>query len=196
MERSNSTKILVFGGGFNPPTLAHQTIMSACLKLTGFKEVWVMPSGDRFDKKINIDDDDQLTMLNLIKRNEFGNNPRLHVSNFELQLPRPTKTYTTVGYLATAYANTEFWFTFGSDSYRNMPSWELGRELQQTLNMVIVERDRIDVPKREGIIFLKLNEYKGLSSTKARIAAASGKPLDCFVCQSVKRYIEQNELYR
>ena len=45
---------IIYGGAFNPPTLAHQEIMQQCVsiakKMTA--EVWVLPSGDRADKKI------------------------------------------------------------------------------------------------------------------------------------------------
>jgi nicotinic acid mononucleotide adenylyltransferase len=60
---TNKRKILLFGGSFSPPTLAHEAIIAACLDMKDFDEVWVMPSGDRADKVIAIQDEDRLKML-------------------------------------------------------------------------------------------------------------------------------------
>ncbi len=196
MESYTNSPVLIFGGGFNPPTLAHQEIINACLGLPDFTEVWVMPSGNRFDKQMNVDDSDRLEMLNLIKQYEFNNNSRLKISDFELHLPRPTQTYKTVAALKALHSNIDFWFTFGADSYQGMPNWDRGLELQSSLNMVIFERGNTDMPQREDIIKLRLNDHNGLSSTEARIAACDNRPLEGFVCQSVKRYIEKRNLYR
>lgn len=196
METVTKSPVLIFGGGFNPPTLAHQEIMRACLELPNFTELWVMPSGDRFDKQMNVDDSDRLEMLNRIKRYEFSDNSRLNISDFELHLPRPTQTHKTVSALESLYIDIDFWFIFGTDSYQNMPRWDKGLELQTSLNMVIVERSNTELPQREGIITLRLNDCNGLSSTEARIAIRNGRPLESFVCQSVKRYIEERNLYQ
>ncbi len=196
MEISNKQQILVFGGAFNPPTLAHQAIMKAGLELPNFRELWVMPSGDRFDKQIDASDNDRLAMLDTIKQSEFDGDKRLCISDFELQLPRPTQTCKTVGALVVAHADIDFWFTFGADSYQSMPSWDSGLELQQSLNMVIIERDDIKTPLRRGIIPVQLSTCDGLSSTEARSAIMAGRPLEGFVCQSVKRYIEERNLYQ
>src|SRR5688500_12607443 len=95
--------ILVFGGSFSPPTLAHEEILRRCLSLPQFDEVWAMPSGDRLDKTIPAEDEDRLAMLEIVKTERFANNPRLHVSAFELELPQPTNTFDTLHWLRAQF---------------------------------------------------------------------------------------------
>src|SRR5215813_4590567 len=88
--------ILVFGGAFNPPTLAHEAIIRECLALPQFDEVWLMPSGDRLDKQISSSDHDRRHMIRLVHQHAIAQHPRLRVSDFELRRSPPTQTYETV----------------------------------------------------------------------------------------------------
>lgn len=50
-------KIAIYGGSFNPPTMSHYNIMKMVMEditVDGsqFDEVWMVPCGDRADKKI------------------------------------------------------------------------------------------------------------------------------------------------
>jgi len=193
MSNQVENKILVFGGGFNPPTVAHQAIMQACLELPSFDEVWVMPSGNRTDKNMSVSNQNRIDMLNLIRKDEFNNNPRLLITNFELSLPVPTQTYRTVGALATAYPQTEFWYVYGADAYHSMHTWDRGDELKRDLKLVITDRDDLPLPNDPNHIHIELGHFA--SSTTVREAVAEGRSVDEFVCQSVKNYIIANKLY-
>lgn len=55
MERK---KIAVYGGSFNPPTMSHFQILRMVIEeITvegeNFDEAWMIPCGDRADKKIS-----------------------------------------------------------------------------------------------------------------------------------------------
>lgn len=68
MEKAEYTKnTIIYGGAFNPPTRAHQAILQACIdyaeQLSVDAEVWLMPSGDRVDKKIEASYADRLELL-------------------------------------------------------------------------------------------------------------------------------------
>lgn len=50
-------KVAIYGGSFNPPTMSHFEIMKMVMddiQVDGkpFDEVWMVPCGDRHDKKI------------------------------------------------------------------------------------------------------------------------------------------------
>ncbi|HEY4963088.1 MAG TPA: nicotinate (nicotinamide) nucleotide adenylyltransferase [Candidatus Saccharimonadales bacterium] len=195
MKSIEKSPVIIFGGAFNPPTSAHVDIIEACLSLPGFDELWVMPSGDRRDKQMDVSDEDRLNMLGLVRREVFEDNPRLVISDFELKLPRPNQTYITVGKLAAEHADIDFWFTYGADAYASMPEWTHGVELQEKLQMIIFGRGSIDIPSREEIIKLDVDSCDGISSSRARANVTEGQPLDNLVCSSVARYIEQNKLY-
>jgi nicotinate-nucleotide adenylyltransferase len=170
--------ILVFGGSFNPPTLAHESIITDCLKMPQFNEVWVLPSRDRLDKTIGVSQSDRLSMLHKIKKDNFNNNKRLKISTFEFELDSPTKTYKTVAALQLKYPKTDFWFAFGEDSYKNIASWEHGTHLKKTLKVILFKR-----------------ESTGHSSTKVRQSIAQGKSIAGQVSTVVADFIKKWGLY-
>jgi len=194
MESFNRDRILIYGGGFNPPTLAHVEVIKLALKLPEFSQVWVMPCGNRLDKQFAISDDTRLEMLKLVKQEMFNSDPRLQITDFELKLSAPTNTASTLEALELAYTNLKFAFLFGVDSYNQMPSWENGQRLQSELDMVIVNRGNLKLPTRAGITHLKITDT-GISSTLVRELAGLGLPIDLMVCPAIDNIIKANGLY-
>lgn len=188
-------RILVFGGTFNPPTLAHQQIIARCLQLPGFDRLWVMPSNDRTDKQSEATAAQRLAMLHRVRQAFFQNEPRLRISEFEVNLNAVTRTSQTVAALHQAYPHDEFWFVFGSDSYHDMPNWTDGRRLQANLNLVIVSRGG-RLPARRGIIVITLPDHRQISSNQLRQVAGQGGDISALVSPPVKTYIETHRLYR
>lgn len=195
MPNKLEKSVAVFGGSFNPPTLAHQEIIGHCLNLPGFDEVWLMPSASGYSKKITTSDIERLDMLKIVHQHQFGGDDRLVVSDFELKHPELLETCHTVSALSAEYANADFWYVFGADSYYDMPNWSRGEQLQSGLNMIVFERGGMAPPNRDGIISLGLANYGHLSSTKARLAATNNSGLDGIVSPNIQKYIENNRLY-
>ncbi|HSX33478.1 MAG TPA: nicotinate-nicotinamide nucleotide adenylyltransferase [Candidatus Saccharimonadales bacterium] len=188
-------RILVFGGSFSPPTLAHEAIIGGCLALPGFAELWVMPSADRTDKQIGVSGQHRLAMLEAVQREIFHSDPRLRISDFELQLPAPSATARTVAALETTYPAHEFWFVFGTDSYYDMPHWPDGARLQATLKLVIINRGTEPLPSRPGIRPLRINGMTAISSTQTRQVLQAGADSDTLLSQPVQAYIHAHQLY-
>ena len=44
--------IALYGGAFDPPHIGHLQLISSLSKVPGIDEVWLLPSGDRTDKKL------------------------------------------------------------------------------------------------------------------------------------------------
>jgi nicotinate-nucleotide adenylyltransferase len=182
--------ILIFGGSFSPPTLAHEAIIAACLALQQFDEVWVMPSGDRLDKTIAVDDQARLEMLAIVHGQRFGHDPRLRISDVELHMPRPTNTYDTLRALSERFPDYDFSFAFGRDSYTTMPMWPHGDELRQQLSMVILGDDTATPPAAPNVHYVALDEaYSKLSSSRVRDAIAHGRDISGMVSESIARYL-------
>lgn len=189
---------MIFGGAFDPPTLAHEAIIAACLRLTQFDNVWVMPSGDRVDKQMGSAAADRLAMLKAMHHSSFKGDSRLSISGFELALPQPSATYRTIQALKKQYPQTDFCFVFGRDSYINMPSWPHGKTLRQQLKMVVFASGlgpevaapnvtRLDIPAGFGLT----------SSTDVRKALQGGGKADNLpVSPAVMQYLKQHNLYR
>ncbi len=189
-------KVAIYGGSFNPPTLAHEAVSRACLDVSGIDEVWLMPSGTRLDKPYSIDDVHRLAMVGLMSR-RIGDR-RLQVSRFELDLERPSKTIKTLGALSVAYPNVDPYFVLGADSYWTMPTsaWVDGDYLQKNLHMLIVPREQYPNPNASNVGILHIGEeFRGVSSSEARAKAQAGESIANIVDPWVEEYIADHGLY-
>lgn len=189
-------KVVVFGGAFSPPTLAHEAIIAALLEIPQFDEVWVMPSGDRIDKEMSARDSDCIAMLQVMQEYNFADKPRLRITDFELQMPRPSQTSETVKSLERTFPDIEFWFAYGPDSYVSMPSWPDGAALQQKIKVVLFSSGGPAVQAKGELVRLDISdEFGETSSTEARRLAATGQSPASQVSGPVARYIAEHHLY-
>jgi len=179
--------IAIFGGTFDPPTLAHELIIQACLDRTDIDEIWVMPSGKRADKPGMRSELSRLAMLYAVKTSSFSDSPRLKVTDFEMRLPTPSQTHKTVKLLREAYPEHSFWHVYGADSYHDMPSWRGGVELQQVLGFLLVPRVGYELPDKSMTIRHLFVEDIRISSTEVREKLKRGEDIGKLVSGAVSR---------
>ena len=48
----NIINVALYGGAFDPPHLGHLSIINELQNIEFIQEVWLLPSGDREDKKL------------------------------------------------------------------------------------------------------------------------------------------------
>lgn len=192
---NHERSVAIYGGSFNPPTSAHETIVRACLDVNFIDEVWLMPSGVRADKDFETTDAQRLEMLNIVCRSEFSRSP-VTVSTLEFTLPRPTQTWRTVRALKQQHPDTDFWFVYGADAYRDMPNWEGGERLQRDIATLVIPRDGLDVPESPTVKKIHAAITDGVSSTEVRVRAGDGLSIDTLVCSGVASYIYEHGLYQ
>lgn len=193
--QSIKKKVLVFGGAFNPPTLSHQEIIGMSLKIPYIKEVWVMPSGNRQDKKLSITNYHRIQMLEIIKKYVFSNTSKLVISNFELNLPTPTSTYTTSQKLKKLYKNLDFYFAFGSDSYNSMSMWKRGNYLKNNLKLIIFNRSNDKIKPGNNVITVLNQKLKNICSSDVRKLISEGRDISYATSRHIQKYIKENKLY-
>ncbi len=183
-------KVMILGGSFSPPTAAHEAMIASALAMPEFDEVWVMPSGDRPDKTITLTDEDRIRMLERVKAKNFGGDPRLVISNFELRLPRPTQTSYTFEALKQKFPGSEFWFGLGRDSYITMPEWPDGGSLRDQLDMVVFcSGDGPDVKAPNVTVRDIGTDYAEVSSSEVRQRLHEGEKIDGLVSPAVQDYL-------
>lgn len=190
---------IIFGGGFNPPTSAHQQVVETCLEQYPNKELWIMPSADRHDKQFQVDHDNRLDMLEHMISEIPQAVGRVSISRLELdELEAPTKTHVTVEALGKKYPDHAFQYVFGRDAYESMPNWENGDYLQNNLPMIIIPRgDMTTIRFGSNCRLLALGNVRtDLSSTLIRNRVEQGEPIRGLVCAGVARYIEDRMLYK
>lgn len=182
-----NSEVIVYGGAFNPPTIAHEAILRACIDYARISggEVWVMPSGERRDKAITVPRARRLAYVEAMIASVNDGGVSVRIDTSELDRSTPTETYETVQLLNQYYPGCRFRFVFGADSTETMASWRGGEELLASLPMLVVARPGYVInPRAKQAIELPLPPMR-VSSTGVRRRQAKGQSLAGLVSPSV-----------
>ncbi|MFY9227895.1 MAG: nicotinate-nicotinamide nucleotide adenylyltransferase [Candidatus Microsaccharimonas sp.] len=187
MRNPEQIETVIYGGAFNPPTLAHQEILQAAVNYARphGAEVWVMPSGNRIDKAIPATREQRLAYVaGMIEDTDVTGVPT-SVYTAELDRSVAVETYDTVVELADTYPDREFRWVFGADSTETMGEWQHGDWLLRNLAMLVVERAGSTInPLAVRALALTI-PHLDLSSTELRRRIEQGEPFDDMVGQRV-----------
>jgi len=169
---------IIYGGAFNPPTIAHQAILQACVTYAAENdaEIWILPSGERTDKIIGLPLDKRLKLLEAFIASVDPGKVKIRVEDHELHQPDPIQTVQTYQNLKQKYPEcTQIW-VFGSDSVLTMRDWEGGQKLYQNLAKLVVDRpgsELVTIPPNAQQLIC---EPPSVSSTLVRSSIAKGLP--------------------
>lgn len=181
---------IVYGGAFNPPTLAHEAIIAASLEFarTVDADVWLLPSGDRSDKRIYVERERRLGYLAAML---VDLDAKDSVSIIESELDRnvDVETYDTVMELQEQYPERAFRWVFGADSTHTMGAWKQGAWLLKNLDMLLVERLGSFISSDARNVETLSIPAMDISSTEVRRRMETGEPLDEFVGNAVGQLI-------
>lgn len=191
-------KQYIYGGAFNPPTLAHQQITQHIVDYARKSNsgVVLLPSGNRSDKTINTPLETRLEYLKaMIDDVEKGSTP-IRIETTELYRPRQIQTYETAIELQLKSPKDRLVWVFGSDSFNSMPEWENGDWLIENLPMLIIERPGYEIDKnlytnQEKIIIQKI---ASTSSTELREKITNGNDYKNIVGSNVHRLLSQSRV--
>lgn len=188
-------KTIIYGGAFNPPTVAHQSILSACTDLAEQMdgEVWLLPSGNRTDKTISVPLDVRLGFLEAMRQADNLTN-LIQIKDLELFRPVAIETYDTMQELASLYPDREFYWVFGADSTQTMHEWHKGDWIVDNANIIAVNRTGFDVNEKIKHITKLDIECLDISSTLVRNRVVTGEMFDNLVIPSVHEMI--NNLHK
>ncbi len=184
---------IIYGGAFNPPTRAHQAILQACVDHAEqtVADVWLLPSGERRDKRIGVDRECRLDLIRAMCADIALRDVTLHIEPQELDQVESTETYDTVQKLQDRFPERHFTWVFGSDSLETVPQWHNGQWLFDNLSMLVVERP--------GVPLQKLGQYGTrlavdtikTSSTEVRRRLHDHESISDLVSPSVLRQLEK-----
>ena len=106
-EVGNKNVIAVFGGSFNPPTIAHVDLAKQVLdKIENVEKIVFVPVSTKYNKRGLASDDTRYKMLKDICENEEN----LEVSNIELKSERQLYTIETLDLFQQENPNSEICF--------------------------------------------------------------------------------------
>lgn len=161
---------IIYGGAFNPPTVAHQAILQSAIDVAKERnaEVWLLPSGDRVDKTIDSPLDKRLMLLEAFIKSVQTYDVPVRIEHHELRLAPPTHTINTYNALEVLYPEYEQVWVFGSDSIQTMLEWGEGERLYNELNMLITERPGFELAQLPPKASLLQFDSIVVSSTQVR----------------------------
>lgn len=177
---------IIYGGAFNPPTLAHQTILQACIDQAAnmHADVWLLPSGERTDKVIGTSYEMRLKMLHALTQDVTRREVELRIDTTELDRIEPTETYDTIQEFKQQYPDRRLYWVYGSDSLTTMRDWKNGDKVIDE-PMIVIERPGYPVKNLgKRAVILAVNTME-ISSTKVRERIASLKTVEDLVPPSV-----------
>lgn len=73
------SRVAIFGGSFDPPTICHVLTAFEFVNLNVCDEVWLVPCGPRLDKGLRASPIDRFNMISLTLSDLFGADSRIKV---------------------------------------------------------------------------------------------------------------------
>lgn len=189
--------VVVFGGAFNPPTLAHKEIYNLIDKVVGFDHFVFLPVSNKYNKSTLIADQYRIDMLEILVQEL----PKASISLLEIDDQNYLGTYESLKRLSEMYPDEEVAFIIGSDNLVNIKRWINAEALIKEFKFIVINRNRLDGAK---IIEndQMLNQYKDnfrlVAGFKQYISSSAFRDsLDPFyVTDEIYQYIMKNDLYR
>lgn len=207
-KENSKTRVAIFGGSFDPPTIAHMQI--ACEIYNNFEhidQVWIVPCGDgRCDIKLRTPANHRLNMLHLIKDDLIAHNVPIFIDETEINRGEYIPTYYLLKELEETHKDMEFVFCIGTDLLEGLKTWDECDKLVEEFEFIIVSREDyplvLDLPE---VVYPKKYEVLETiisgSSTKvrnrihSRIENKLNLAINGLTTNRVIKYIQENKLY-
>ena len=205
MEQS---KVILFGGTFDPIHLAHATIASEAVKHLKADTLFFIPAKHSPLKSFFpiANDEDRLAMISLA----IAGDKKFQVSDYELKKAEPSYTLNTVRYFKNFLGGqVELYWLIGADSIDDLAGWYKITDLIDECNLSVMYRAGYKTPDfakfeavwgPQRVEKLQKNIIKtsliDISSTEIRKRLAADADVNDMVCKSAANYIKQHGLYK
>ena len=141
--------IVVMGGSFNPPTLAHQTLLLAALDALDADYGIFVPSSHAYGankmRKLRRPEEVYPEQLRLEMLQAMASeDARLRVDDLEFHRTQKAYTYETLEELQTRYPHAKLYFLAGGDKIEIIARWHRIREFLDRFCILVVRRDSED----------------------------------------------------
>ncbi len=137
--------IVVFGGAFNPPTIAHQAIYHHVIKHLPCTKFIYLPVSNLYTKRSLASNFHRLEMLKLMTRGLSN----VSVSTMEFDDPDYLGTYQSLIRIQDNYPSEQIVFVIGADNLAKLHKWINAESLLSEFKFVVINRNHTDI---EGAI--------------------------------------------
>ena len=196
-------RIGIYGGTFNPPHLGHFRVVQSAFSGLSLDGLYVIPAWEASNKQgVSCENGShRLNMLQLC----FGEEPRITVSDCELQRGGISYTVDTLQQLSKNHPDEELVLLLGTDSFLRFDSWYQWQQILQTASLAVFgrgdrgEQTAIAEQKQKledagGKVYVTEHKITPISSTDIRRMLAF-RCADDFLHPKVAAYIQWNGLY-
>ncbi len=200
MKPDASLHLVLFGGVFDPPHLAHRMLAQELALALAPCRLLVMPTATPPHKPPPLASKaHRLAMTRL----NFADLPSLEISTLELERPGTSYTFDTVVELKRRFPAASVTVACGLDALRDVPGWHRADELIELVDFAVFYRPPLSPetilpdlpgPLRRRLRFLQVPRFE-LSSTLIRDRLAAGLPVAAFLHPLVYNYLVEHALY-
>lgn len=186
--------IILYGGSFNPPTLAHYEILKLLNKKYMPAHIILMPVGSRYPKPELAEANYRLAMLKLMSKH-FDN---VIVSDFEITKPF-IGTIRALEYLEETYKEPVA-LAIGADNLISLPTWIEADNLIKKYQLIVFNRthilscEKVKEFEKDHHVELDVISYDyDISASKIR---KNIKKYRKHLLPEVYQFIKENHLYK
>lgn len=203
----NIQRIVVMGGSFNPPTIAHLRLLRAAVDGVKADMGVFLPSSHTYVKiKMRrakhpnevYSDEQRMRMLEAM----CADDPRLRTWDYEYLYPQ-ARNYETMVQLQAEYPDAELYFLLGADKLEILPRWRSGRAFMENFKLLvfhregmnaeamIMENERLRTYRDSFVILPQPEGTEGVSSTAVREGLRSGGDVRQWLHEGVYKLMEE-----
>lgn len=198
------SKIVIFGGSFNPPLNSHFAIAQQVLnQYKQVDKIIFVPVNKKYAKDGLIENEHRYEMLKKV----VDKNEHFLVSDIDMNCSRSLSTIKTIEKIQAQYEEKEVSFLIGSDNLKQIHTWHRVEELISKYHVIVMERDQDDLEEiiensellkkyQKNIEKVEQGIKNNFSSTYVRKQINQNKSVRYLMPDEVYTYIQENKLYR
>lgn len=191
---SNSLRLGLFGGTFNPPHAGHIAVAQAALEQLALDRVIWMPSARPPHKAVGVPPAHRLAMTQLATSDQ----PDFDVSDLELRRAGRSFTADTLDALHALHPDARWWLILGEDSLATFPTWRDPERIVAHARLAVYRRgdeQPIDSPFADYVDWIDAPRVD-VSSTDLRERLSEGRSIGGQMPAAVAKYARLHRLYR
>lgn len=192
------SRLVVFGGSFNPPHVAHLAVAEAAVHELKAQLVLWMPAATSPHKQgepSNIPAAHRMAMV----EEAIEDNERFVLSDWEMNRGDVSFTVDTLQALTSEQADIEIFLLMGGDSLAQFHRWKEPEAILSMARIAVYPRpgDMLESISEELLSHVHVIDAPGidLSSTELRDRVQKGKSIRYLVPDAVLSYIKSHGLY-
>ncbi len=195
-RKGSGFMVVVFGGAFNPPTIAHKDMYYLVEAKFGFDYFIYLPVSNKYRKSNLIADSFRVDMLKLLIKDL----PKARISLLEVNDHHYLGTYESLIRIKADYQQ-KIAFVIGSDNLLLMKNWIKAESLIKDFQFIVVNRnnqDALEIIANNPLLKEHQSNFKILPGFNQYISSTAFRETldDSLVTKEVFQYIMKKDLYR